>query len=1357
MALQFLLPTKPHHFFELSCERNPTNIAIVYDNQLITYAELNERANKLAQFLACLGIGRGSRVGILLDRSVNIYVVILAIPKVGATWVPLDPSWPRERLSFISKDAELSAIVTTSSLVDLLSPPSTSGYLVIPIDKLADDIARQQNLSPSPENEGVRDVGASISHIVYTSGTSGRPKGVAISNQNICNFLSVVAGIYDYKCTDRVYQGMTIAFDFSIEEIWVTFAAGATLVPGSSGAKYGPDLARFLVENKVTILACVPTLLATIDTDVPSLRLLLVGGEPCPQELVDRWARDGRRRMLNTYGPTETTVTALVAELKSGHPVTIGKPLPSYKVYLLDPEMRLVQSGDIGEICIGGPSVALGYLNNPELTSEKFVFDPFTNLVDESRLYKTGDLGRLSSNGEIEYLGRIDSQLKVRGYRVEPAEIESIILREPSVKSAAVTTWRPSENDAAELVAYIVLKQKKDEATFDISVLLEKLRAQLPQYMVPSFVELIDSLPVQASGKVDRSRLDPPRGPRRSTRGLPSSFSPPETELERIISKTWEHFLRMENVSVEDDFFLDLGGHSLLAARVVSELRKQNGLENLSISDLYEHPTIRALASSVDNYPVSKPSISKFNKDSPSPQLNEEKDQGIRDEKAQQSDRKFRGCGVAQMVSIYLYLMLFAIPFLPLQWTGIGFISSLSLVNDFTNPPLLAVGLISYVIFVTLVALALPIALKWILLGRTKPGRHPLWGSYFLRWWIVNKTQSLADFPLRLISGTPMMPIYFKLMGAKIGQNCEIQNTDIFNADLLEIGENTCIGVGTQIYCYKIQDKTLKLDRVKIGSRCYVGTNSVILPGGIMGDNSRLGDQSLLCTEEKIPEGESWSGSPSRRDLSPDTLIDTLASQEPESSSNARKLALISLHVIGIFAILVAEAVAFLPGILIMQYLYSRFGGFWFLLSAPLGGALFVLTCCTLISGMKYLLMPSVKPGVYSVHSLFGFRKWMMDALMDLSLFMNQAMYATLYIVPWLRSLGAKIEKRSEVSTISHITPNLLTVGPESFFADGACIGATPVYNGYLLVAPTQVGRRSFIGNSSCLTSNTSVADNCLVGVLSINPRTQMKEGTSWLGSPPINLPRREASPQFPETLTFMPSKKLVRLRLLSEFFRTIVPATIWLAATAFLIVSMIRLYQLSSYWTALLAFPALYLFSAILATLFVIAIKKILVQKYKPLVRPLWSPWVRKTELVTGLYENVSGPMLLDFLLGTPFAALVLRLFGTKIGKRVYIDTDDITEFDLVSVGDEAEIGPDVSLQTHLFEDRVMKTSNVNIGSRCSIGPRSIVLYDSKMEDNSELDGLSLLMKGETLRAGLRWQGSPARSKPIENVVTVP
>ncbi|WP_460683538.1 amino acid adenylation domain-containing protein, partial [Modestobacter lapidis] len=320
---------------------------------------------------------------------------------------------------------------------------------VLALDEVGPELAMQSSVRPGIESDG-----DPVCYVIYTSGSSGRPKGVEITQSSICNFIAIVPSLYGVESTDRVYQGMTIAFDFSIEEIWPTWAVGATLVAGpTDGRRVGSGLADFLDEHQITMIYCVPTVLATLDRLLPKIRTVNVGGEACPRELVDRWGPG--RRILNTYGPTETTVTCTMAELRPGRPVTIGRPLPTYRITLLDDDRQPVPAGEVGEICVGGPGVARGYVNRPELTADRFIPDP--RGIPGERIYRTGDLGRFTPEGELEYLGRADSEVKVRGHRVDLQEIESQLLVHPQV-TAAVVTLLTGPDTGGELAGYVILR-----------------------------------------------------------------------------------------------------------------------------------------------------------------------------------------------------------------------------------------------------------------------------------------------------------------------------------------------------------------------------------------------------------------------------------------------------------------------------------------------------------------------------------------------------------------------------------------------------------------------------------------------------------------------------------------------------------------------------------------------------------------------------------------------------------------------------------------------------------------------------------------------------------------------------------
>ena len=918
-----------HHLFEEACDRYPKRVAIIFKEKRVTYRELDALANRLARYLLAIGLKPDDRIGINLRRSIFTYASLLAILKMGGVFVPLDPEFPEDRRCFIAEDADLKAILTSS---DLGSPSSDLKTIFLDqIQKELDSFSPQrlsaEERPPSQDN---------LCYIIYTSGTTGRPKGVMIEHPSIVNFVRVARQTYGLRPEDRVYQGMTIAFDFSIEEIWLPLTLGATIVPAPPERRLlGPELKEFLEKKAVTVLCCVPTLLATLEPPISSLRLLIVGGEPCPQELVVRWWRPGLR-ILNTYGPTETTVTATWCELRPGKPVTIGRPLPTYEVYLLDNDLKPVPPGEVGEICIAGPGVARGYLNREDLSRKKFVSHPHD---PTKRLYRTGDLGRFNSEGEIEFLGRIDTQVKIRGYRVELSEIESVILSLQEVERVAVSLWKPTEN-STELVAYCTLRKGTSLQEFR-QKFYEFLKKKLPSYMIPSYLEIIDEIPTLPSGKVDRSKLPAPRGPRFVLRS--KKFVPPETELEKIIAQAFSKTLGLEEVSVEDDFFEDLGGHSLLAARLVSLLRRHPALSNLSLADIYQTPTIRALAHRLEEETSrERPSFSEEKRFWPSP-------------------RRIWLCGLAQAGGLYFYLLLLGLPglfclYLAYQHLEAG--------QDLLRGilPFLALGLIVEILW----SFTLPLLVKWTLLGRLQPGRYPLWGWFYWRWWLYQRSLSLS--PVGYLSATPFINLYFRLLGAKIGPRVKLRTHLLHGPDLISIGAGTTISDSTHLFAYQIRQGWIHFQKIHLGRNCFVGSNSVILPGTKMEDEAFLGHQSLLPEGARIPARQTWCGSPASPYRDPE--LEALRDFPPSSQGLLASVGSFFGFLFAVPLSLLVPVICLIPGILILRTASHYLGkAFW--VASPLAGLSFVLSLCLVIITSKKILLPRVKPGTTPFTAVF--------------------------------------------------------------------------------------------------------------------------------------------------------------------------------------------------------------------------------------------------------------------------------------------------------------------------------------------------------------------------------------------------
>ena len=1325
-----------HHLFERQAREAPHGVALRCADRIMTYGELNERADRLAQSLSLDGIRCGHAVSILLPRGIEMYVAILGILKSGAAYVPLDPEYPQDRIEFILKDCRATALITTPAL-----ERSAGGFRgKIFTGDLSDvrSSRRQEALE--------RISGTDLCYIIYTSGSTGWPKGVEIEHHSACHFVESELKLFGLAPEDRVYQGFSIAFDASVEEIWLALASGASLVVGTDEVRRsGPELPARLREAQVTVLSVVPSLLAMFEEDVPSVRLLIFGGEVCPPTLARKWLRPGRR-VFNTYGPTEATVVATVAELSDGGAVTIGKPLGDCNACLLDEQLRPVPPGEAGELCLGGPGLARGYIGQPELTGQKFIRNP-DSAEDSSapRLYRTGDLARWNNSGDLEFLGRIDTQVKIRGFRVELSEIESILLEHPDIQSAAVVLLEDAPG-LQQLIAYIVAR---DDKLPEDQFLKDFLRQRLPAYMIPAGFERLAGLPTLPSGKVDRKSL--PRPHRRA--GDQGTLLTGRTDRERRLEEAWSKWFGSKSISLTDDFFLDLGGHSLLAARVVSELRRCKEFGELSVADIYHHPTIAALAAEFE----------RRGKQASRPDPDSRKVPASRPAARPVPASSHFLCGLAQFLSLFFVLTFFA-----LQWLTPYLTYTLMVEEEYEIWEAILGAMVSLMALYP-VMLLIPVALKWLLIGRYRAGVYPLWGGYFFRWWLVTTVE--AAVPVGYLEGTPLLNIYLRLMGAKIGDDVYIGTSHFAIYDLLSIGSRSSVNADASLLGYTVEGGWLKIGRITIGSDCFIGTRACLRQETAMEDGASLEDLSVLPAATKIGAGQTWSGSPAvergcpsrspNEEMRSDTHAATLkdrTSSDSRASEEAPRRSPVSLtrrfwfgvlHAIGLLIFPVLISSALFPGIVFMNSLNYRDPYYGYLWYAPLVGLSFVVLLCLEIVLIKWIAVGRVKEGRYPLHSLFYLRKWFFDQTMALSLDILGPIYASVYLRPWYRALGADVASGAEISTASFASPDLLHVGEESFVADAVSLGAPRVKHGIMELRPVRIGRRSFIGNSAVMNGGSEVGEEVLIGCLSRmpdDPAQALKADSSWMGSPAVFLPQRQRTLAFSERQTFNPLLRMRMMRAIIELVRMIAPSTGFIALISLLFSVILLLRDNYSLWQTLALFPLLYASCAIVAASISIALKWALVWRYRPGECPLWSTFVWRNELLNALHEHFAGPFVVDALTGTPFICWYFRLLGARIGRRVYMETSDLSEFDLVTIGDEAAINSDATLQTHLFEDRVMKMSTITLGRGISVGSVSLVLYDSEIQQGASLGASSLLMKGETLPENSHWEGIPAR-----------
>ncbi|AFY92127.1 non-ribosomal peptide synthetase [Chamaesiphon minutus] len=583
-----------HQLFEERVRETPDAIALVFNQQQLTYRDLNIYANQLAHCLQELGIVPDRLVGICLDRSPETIVAILGILKAGGAYLPLDPSLPQERLNLMLADAGVSVLITRSHSIarfeNFLQP-------IIDLDRDSASIRQY-----SPENLTNCVTLDNLAYVIYTSGSTGQPKGVAIEHRGLSNLAQVQIEVFNIQPSHRILQFASLSFDASIFEIVMALQSGATLdLATKESLLPGRPLLELLRDRAITHVTLPPAVLAVLPlASLPALQTIICAGEPCPADMINRWWQP-QRQFFNAYGLTEATVWSTIAEIKStSAQISIGRPISNTQIYILDKHLEPVPIGIDGELYIGGDGLGRGYINRPELTAKHFIANPFDDR-QAARLYKTGDLARYrsrsvlcgESDGNIEFLGRSDDLVKVRGFRIELSEIETAIRRYPQVQTVVVIDRDNSYGDKY-LIAYIVPNIETPNFIFSLRKLLTE---KLPEYMMPKAFVILDTLPLTASGKIDRDALVKIA----PAQEIDREFIAPRTPTESTLAQIWAEVLNIDRVGIYDNFF-DLGGDSLLTVRLLQQISEQLNYE-LPLASLFLNPTIESLATCLSSSP----------------------------------------------------------------------------------------------------------------------------------------------------------------------------------------------------------------------------------------------------------------------------------------------------------------------------------------------------------------------------------------------------------------------------------------------------------------------------------------------------------------------------------------------------------------------------------------------------------------------------------------------------------------------------------------------------------------------------------------------------------------------------------
>lgn len=1320
-----------HHFFEDAAERYPDRVAIDIppgpdraNRQRTTYRELNALADSIAQRLTPFARPDGV-ISVLLDRSSHwIYAAQLAALKSGCAFTCIDEAFPDSHIRSIVSDAESSVLLTNRAGLARTTAAGIGVPYAVDVTSIAalvTDTSRQA----TPAHGSSRSTEAeptNLAYIIYTSGTTGTPKGVIIEHRSIVNLVESDLAEFQLLPNDRVGQGSSCAYDSSIEETWLAFASGATLVVmDDSTSRLGPDLVPWLRQERITVFCPPPTLLRTTGcTDpavaLPDLRLLYVGGEALTDDLATLWARG--RRLVNGYGPTECTVTVVRGDILAGDRVTIGKPVPGHAAFVVDADLNEVVEGEAGELCISGVGLARGYRNRDDLTREKFPAHPRLG-----RVYRTGDLVRRDDDGNLVYLGRIDAQVKLRGYRIELEAIEAQLAQCEGVREAACRVQ--GEAGDAMITAHIV--PMNDHSPPSFAALKDSLRRALPHYMVPARISIISALPRSIGGKVDRKQLpllDPDDvAPNRA-------IIDPRDEIETIIVRAFASALKAAApISVHDDFFVDLAGDSLSAVAVICVLRANPATEAITTRDLYEARTAAALARRAAHTSNDHPQP-------PAPSRTIE--QG-------HAPHPF---SVTAMQGVWILIQLLLISaagytitfdLLPALLDRFGILGTLAL-----EVPLALAGMVVY----TVAAVLLTVILKRLLIGKYRPMTTPVWSWYYLRHWIV---QSVARaIPWNLLAGTAAYGAVLRMLGANVGKRVHVHrgvNLQQGGWDLLTLGDDVTLSREAHIGLVELDSGCVHVGNVEIQSQATLETRASVSANTTIERGGYLAALSWLAPGQRVRAGERWAGVPAARSGSAPPsppANEIVGTQLSPIAYSALHLTLSALALAGaaipVLVALFTLAVCFQHSPDDIESWLSQPSWSVEASAAVLGASVLLVPLWLVVKAMLVRLVGRVRPGVVHRWSLDYLRVWHKTGEVDAA---GLWLSGTMFWPIWLRLAGMHVGRGCEISTIIDVVPETIRIGPESFFADGIYLGPPLIHRNAVTIGQTTLGRGTFLGNHAVIPTGASLPDDLFIGVCTIADDRRWAAGTSWFGNPPMQLPRRDVV-QTDRRLTHTPGTLRYCTRLFWESLRFTLPLLPLVIASGWL--WAMTVWQLDWWVQALVIAPIVTFSSLAAACLAVVALKWLLLGRAGSGQHPLWSCWCSRWDFLYVAWQFYALAPLAA-LEGTLYLAMYLRAMGTRIGRRVVLGPGmgQLADPDMVEIEDDATVS--ANYQAHSFEDRVLKLAPVVVCKGATVGEAAVVFYGASIGEHAWVSPASVVMKNESLTRGVGYSGCPVQA----------
>lgn len=1078
--------------FEKTVLAHPQNLCMKNSlGKIYTYEEVEHISSVMAYNLYspsqyALSPGE-SIVALWQPRGIPLLLSQIAIAKSGAAWLPFDFDAPVSRISLCMNDAKVRIIITSKEGKAMLQsyreqPALPSQLIITTPEQLQEVLVTSSGYSDyiSPRSRGL--TADHPAYFIYTSGSTGTPKGITITQKNAVHYLQAINTIYGAHAGDIMLQTASVAFDLSVEEIWLLLTVGGMLYVAAPEEVIDIEsLPALLQRENISMIDTVPTLLAMISSTVssssssdpfPSLRIVIVGGEALTQSVLVHWSAPGRS-IYNTYGPTETTIVATTWLAQLGRDITIGVPIGNYIAYVVDPDtLKVLPRGVQGELLIGGVGVAQGYYKRADLTASKFIPNPFVAAGSREAiafpiLYRSGDACALTAGPAAELLfhGRIDDQVKVRGFRVELGEIESHIDRLGAAfgikrGQVAVVLKAASEGASECLVAFIVL-DSSSTAQMDVSnplhnclkidsrALSQALRVVMPAYMVPSSFQELTVLPrLAASGKIDRNALkalaknlqDRSEQNEEENDATAATADANASSVEQLLRATAAKVFKMKRIALDADFFNDLGGHSLAVSQFISSLRlahPNTALSGISFLDLYASRTIRKLAALVDAR-VSSASVCSGEQTVP-----------VKKEYAGTPtngrfppppwQRRYL-CGLCQAMCLPFILLLGTI-----KWLGLFLAADLSIrlqcphkvfrsaqthveddyADDYEtmekcqySSRLTIMTVTVTFIGIYLAIKLLVIALKWMILGRAKAGRYPMWGVYYFRCWLT--ANILAASEVDIFYGSPLITWYYRALGAKIGENCTIHSLDGHVPDMLDIHDDVSIGHRVMFETTTVTGDEFIVGKVSIGTSATIGTLSVLGRDTVIGQGAVINALTSIPDGTTIPPMQEWDGSPV-------SFVKHVAPNNVKVSahlghSTAAKVAEGSLFLLMYFVLLVMSVAPVFPAFFFLTNtqmdLYNNseddvinetmlitpnsYNASWpvlLILIWPTSAICLLLTLALALITRWTLFPCRLKPGTYNTHSFMYYRLWFLSNVINLCLSAVQTMYATLWMV----------------------------------------------------------------------------------------------------------------------------------------------------------------------------------------------------------------------------------------------------------------------------------------------------------------------------------------------------------------------